>query len=279
MPRERRYPSDLTDAQWALIEPLLPPPKTGGRPEKHPRRDIVDAILYVVRTGCSWRQLPIDFPPWPTVYWYFMRWEQDDLTERMLAMLRRRLRKAQGRAGEPSAAIIDSQSVKGADTVPQASRGYDANKKINGRKRFIVTDTLGLLLIACVMAASVQDRDGAKTTLLSLYLFTPVRFVYADAGFAGQLLDWCQRLLATVLHIVRKAPDQKGFAVIPRRWVVERTLAWLTAHRRLARDYERDPATSEAMIRWAAINGMVRRLSRGAPATRQQAWTLEELQA
>jgi transposase len=273
MPRERRYPSDLTDAQWALIEPLLPAPRTGGRPEKHRRRDIVDAILYVVRTGCSWRQLPVDFPPWPTVYWYFARWEDDNLTERMLAVLRRRVRAAQGRNGEPSAGIIDSQSVKGADTVPRKTRGYDAGKKINGRKRFIVTDTLGLLLIVCVMAASVQDRDGAKTTLLSLYLFTPVRFVYADAGFTGMLIDWCQRILATVLQIVRKAPDQKGFAVIPRRWVVERSLAWLTAHRRLVPDYERHPATSEAMIRWAAINGMVRRLSRGAPATRQQAWT------
>lgn len=148
-------------------------------------------------------------------------------------------------------------------------------KKINGRKRFIVTDTLGLLLVVCVMAASVQDRDGAKTTLLSVYLFTPVRFVYADAGFAGLLVEWCQRILRTTLHVVRKAPDQKGFAVIARRWVVERSLAWLTAHRRLARDYERHPATSEAMIRWAAISGMVRRLTRGKPAERQQAYTLE----
>jgi hypothetical protein len=136
MSRERRYPSDLTDAQWVLIEPLLPPVKTGGRPEKHPRRDVVDAILYVVRTG-------------------------------LLAVLRRRVRAAHGRAEEPSAGIIDSQSVKGADTAPRKSRGYDAGKKVNGRKRFIVTDTLGLLLIVCVMAASVQDRDGAKTTLLA----------------------------------------------------------------------------------------------------------------
>jgi transposase len=171
--------------------------------------------------------------------------------------------------------VIDSQSVKGADTVPRKTRGYDAGKKVNGRKRFIVTDTLGLLLVVCVMAASVQDRDGAKTTLLSAYLFTPVRFIYA--GFAGQLVDWCQRIPRTTLHIVRKAPGQKGFAVIARRWVVERSLAWLTAHRRLARDYERHPATSEAMIRWAAISGMVRRLARGKPATRQRAWTLENL--
>lgn len=276
MPRERCYPSDLTDAQWALVEPLLPAPNTGGRPEKHPRRDIVDAILYVVRTGCAWRQLPVDFPPWQTVYWYFARWEEAKVTEQMLAVLRRRVRAAQGRAEEPTAGIIDSQSVKGADTVGRESRGYDAGKKVNGRKRFIVTDTLGLLLVVCVMAASVQDRDGAKTTLLSMYLVTPVRYVFADAGFAGTLVDWTQRVLGTVLHIVRKAPGQIGFAVIERRWVVERSLAWLTSHRRLARDYERHPATAEAMIRWAAISGMARRLARGSAATRQQRITLAQ---
>jgi len=274
VPRERRYPSDLTDAQWALVEPLLPAPNTGGRPEKHPRRDIVDAILYVVRTGCAWRQLPFDFPPWQTVYWYFVRWEEAKVTEQMLAVLRRRVRAARGRAEEPTAGVIDSQSVKGADTVGRESRGYDAGKKVNGRKRFIVTDTLGLLLVVCVMAASVQDRDGAKTTLLSMYLVTPVRYVFADAGFAGMLVDWAQRVLRTVLHIVRKAPGQIGFAVIERRWVVERSLAWLTSHRRLARDYERRPATAEAMIRWAAISGMARRLARGSAATRQQRITL-----
>jgi transposase len=271
MPRARRYPSDLTDVQWAVIEQLLPAPSTGGRPEKHPRREVVDAILYVVRTGCSWRQLPVDFPPWQTVYWYFVRWEEDKVTERVLHQLRRKVRAAQGRTEEPSAGIIDSQSVKGADTVGQTSRGFDAAKKINGRKRFIVTDTLGLLLVVCVMAASVQDRDGAKTTLLSLYLATPVRYVLGDAGFAGKLVDWTTRILHTTLHIVRKPAGQKGFVLIPRRWPVERTLAWLTAHRRLARDYERHPAYSEAMIRWAAINTMTRRLARSGPATRQRA--------
>jgi transposase len=136
-----RYPSDLTDAQWAIIEPLLPAPNTGGRPEKHRRREVVDAILYVVRTGCSWRQLPVDFPPWQTAYWHFTRWEEDKVTERILATVRRRVRAAQSRAEEPSAGIIDSQSVKGADTVGRHSCGYDANKRVNGRKRFIVTDT------------------------------------------------------------------------------------------------------------------------------------------
>ena len=228
-----------------MIEPLLPEAGAGGRPEKHPRRDVVDAILYVVRAGCAWRALPADFPPWQTVYWYFNRWEQQKVTEKILPVVRRQLRADEGRDPEPSAGIIDSQSVKGADTVGQDSRGFDAGKKINGRKRFIVTDTLGLLLTTVVCSASVQDRDGAKSILLDLYLRTSV-------------------------EVVRKPPEQRGFAVLPRRWVVERTLAWLTAHRRLARDYERHPAVSEAMIRWAAINTITRRIARGKPAARQQ---------
>ena len=273
--RSQRYPSDTTDVQWAIIEPLLPVAKIGGRPEKHPRRAIVDAIVYVVRTGCAWRQLPADFPPWQTVYWYFNRWEQAKATEKILPVVRGQLRVQEGRDPEPSAGLIDSQSVKGADTVGRDSRGYDAGKKINGRKRFIVTDTLGLLLVVAVLAASVQDRTGAKSVLLDTYLRTRVRFVFADGGFAGRLLDWARQFLATTLHIVRKPADQRGFAVIPRRWAVERTFAWLTAHRRLARDYERDPAVSEAMIRWAAINTITRRIARGRPATRQQRRTFQ----
>jgi transposase len=268
--RKQCYPSDTSEEQWALIEPLLPAVNKGGRPEKHPRRAIVDAILYVVRTGCAWRQLPADFPPWQTVYWYFVRFEQAKATEKILPVVREQLRLHEGRNPEPSAGLIDSQSVKGADTVGRGTRGYDAGKKINGRKRFIVTDTLGLLLVVVVLSAGVQDRDGAKSVLLDTYLRTRVRFVFADGGFAGRLLDWADAILRTTLHIVRKPADQRGFAVIPRRWAVERTFAWLTAHRRLARDYEREPAVSEAMIRWAAINTITRRIARGGPATRQQ---------
>ncbi|MCH6171751.1 IS5 family transposase [Pseudonocardia alaniniphila] len=273
--RAPRYPSDMTDEQWALIEPLLPPARTGGRPEKHPRRDVVDAILYVVRAGCAWRALPADFPPWETVYWYFTRWEQAGVTEKILPVVREQLRLADGRNAQPSAGLIDSQSVKGADTVGRTTRGYDAGKKINGRKRFIVTDTLGLLLTVMVAPSSRQDRDGAKTVLLATYLTTPVRFLFADAGLAGRLLDWAQTVLRMTVEAVRKPAGQRGFAVIPRRWAVERTLAWLTAHRRLARDYERHTAVSEAMIRWAAINTMTRRLARGRPATRQQRRVLQ----
>ena len=249
---------------------MLPLIKSPGRLPKHPRRAIVDAILYVVRSGCSWRQLPVDFPPWQTVYWQFQQWKKRQVTERILEELREQLRLAEGREAQPSAGVMDSQTVKAADTVCRDSRGYDAGKKINGRKRFIVTDTLGLLVVVCVMSASWQDRDGAKTTLLSTYLFSPIRHVFADQGFAGRLVGWAAATLETTVEIVRKPADQRGFVVHPKRWVVERSLAWLTAHRRLARDYERDPAVSEALIRWAAINTMVRRLDRGRPATRQR---------
>ncbi len=228
MERQRRYPSDLTDAQWEIVEPMLPLIKSPGRIPKHPRRAIVDAILYVVRSGCSWRQLPVDFPPWQTVYWQFQQWEKRQVTERILEELREQVRIAEGREPEPSAGIIDSQSVKAADTVGRDSRGYDAGKKINGRKRFIVTDTLGMLVVVCVMAASWQDRDGARTTLLSTYLTTPIRQVFADQGFAGRLVDWAADRLHTTVEIVRKPAEQRGFAVHPKRWIVERSLAWLT---------------------------------------------------
>jgi transposase len=264
------YPSDLTDEQWEIIEPMLPLIKEPGRIPKHPFRDIVDAILYIDRSGCSWRQLPVDFPPWQTVYGWFRQWKARGVTDRILQELREQIRLAEGRDPEPSAGVIDSQSVKGADTVGRDTRGYDAGKNVNGRKRFIITDTLGLLVSVTVLAASWQDRDGAKTALLSVYLNTPIRYIFADQGFAGRLVDWAKRTLRMVIDIVRKPVGQRGFEVHPKRWVVERTLAWLTAHRRLARDYERDPHVSEEMIRWAAISQMLRRITHGKPAYRQQ---------
>jgi transposase len=270
MARRRVYPSDLTDEQWEIIEPMLPLIKEPGRIPKHPFRDVVDAILYIDRSGCSWRQLPVDFPPWQTVYGWFRQWKRRGVTERILQELREQIRLAEGRDPQPSAGVIDSQSVKGADTVGLDSRGYDAGKKVNGRKRFVVTDTLGLLVGVTVLAASWQDRDGGKTALLSVYLGTLIRHVFADQGFAGRLVVWAARTLRMTVEIVRKPAEQRGFVVHPKRWVVERSLAWLTAHRRLARDYERDPEVSEEMIRWAAINQMLRRLARGRPARRQQ---------
>lgn len=255
------------------MEPLLPPARVepkGGRREKHPRRRIVDAIFYVVRTGCAWRQLPKDFAPWPTMYWYFTWWHDDGTVERIHDALRGRVREADGRDVEPSSGLIDSQSVRTADTVPAATRGFDAGKKVKGRKRFIVTDTLGLLLAVHVVAASVQDRDGVKRPLLWTRL---------DHPGAGQ--DPCERSPGhgrgcerSTRPGGRRSPGRprpsEGFQVQPKRWAVERTFSWLTAHRRLARDYETSPAHSEAMIRWAMIGIMVRRLTRGRAATRPE---------
>src|SRR5512135_3589864 len=185
----RRYDSDLTDEQWRLIEPLLPPPATAGRREKHPRREIVNAILYVVRTGWAWRLLPREFPPWQTVFWYFKRWRADGSLDRVHDALRDQLRDADGRDPMASAAIVDAQSVKAADTVGRATRGYDGGKKVNGRKRHIVVDTLGLLLAVLVTAASVQDRDGGARVLDRLRFRMPsVAVIWADGGYAGRLV-------------------------------------------------------------------------------------------
>jgi transposase len=267
------YPSDLADAQWALVEPLLPPERGGrgwGRPLTHPRREIVNAILYVARAGCSWRQLPGDLPPWATVYDYFAAWRADGTVDCIHDRLRDAVRDEAGRDPMSSAGSVDSQSVKGADTVGAASRGYDAGKKINGRKRHIVVDTLGLLLVVLVTAASVQDRDGGAQVLDRARMAMPsLALVFADGGYAGRLVRWARRVLRTVVEIVRKPAGQRGFAVLPRRWVVERTLAWLTAHRRLARDYERLPEHAEAWVKWAMIGLMTRRL---APAPGRKPW-------
>ncbi|MBF6047954.1 IS5 family transposase [Streptomyces sp. NRRL B-1677] len=255
-----------------MVEPLLPPARVGpkgGRREKHLRRRIVDAIFYVVRTGCAWRQLPKDFAPWPAVYWYFTWWHDDGTVERIHDALRGKVREADDRNPEPSAGLIDSQSVRTAETVPAATRGFGAGKKVKGRKRFIVTDPLGRLLAVHVVAASVQDRGGAKQPLLWTRLDHPgVRKVWAGQGFAGRLVEWTSEILGRDLEIVRKDPGRRGFQVQPERWAVERTFSWLTAHRRLARDCETSPARSETMIRWAMIGIMVRRLTRGRAATR-----------
>jgi len=265
--RTRRYPSDTTDAQWAVIDPLLPDPAwlagQGGRREVHCRRAIVDAIFYVVDNGIKWRALPTDFPPWSTVYNYFAGWEAAGVTQDVLDGLRDRLRLREGRAAAPSAAIIDSASVRAAETVGAASRGYDAGKKINGRKRHIAVDTLGLLLCVLVTAASVQDRDGAKPLLeLLTASFRRIRLVWADGGYAGKLVVWATEHVRLRLQVVKRSDDATGFVVLPRRWVVERTLAWIARHRRCVRDYERLPTHHEAMVRWSMIRITSQRLSK-----------------
>jgi transposase len=265
--RPRRYPSDATDAEWALIAPLLPVPAcqtgAGGRPEMHCRRAVVDAIRYVVHNGCVWRALPADFPPWRTVYGFYQRWNATGVTVALHDGLRAAARKAAGRKAEPAAAVIDSQSVRAAATVPTASRGWDNAKKVNGRKRHIAVDTSGLLLEVLVTPASTQDRDAARPLLFNLHQARRrVRLAWADGGYAGRLLPWAATYLQLTVQIVKRPDDLHTFAVLPRRWVVERTLAWITAHRRCARDYERLPAHHEAIVYWAMITVMTRRLAR-----------------
>jgi transposase len=261
----RTYPSSLTDAHWALLAPLLTRPASprGGRPPKHGLRRIIDAIRYLVRTGCAWRLLPADFPPAGTVYWWFAKWAADGTLERIHDVLRDQVRRRAGRRPVPTAAIIDSQSVRAADTVPRRSRGYDAGKKVNGRKRHIAVDTGGLLLAVLVTAASVQDRDAARVLLWRLRArYRGVRLVWADAGYAGRLVAWVAEVLRLTLEIVRKHPGQTTFEPLPRRWVVERTFAWISKHRRTVRDYERLPEHHAAMVIWAMIAVMASRLAR-----------------
>jgi transposase len=264
-----RYPSDLTDEQWELVAPMVAV-RSGGRPAIHARRRVVDAILYVNRTGCSWRQLPHDFPPWDTVYWYFKTWNEAGVTDRIHDALRAAVRDADGRDPMVSAGVVDAQSVKGSDTVGSDSRGYDAGKRVNGRKRHIVVDTLGLLVVVVVTTAAVQDRDGARPVLTRAKMAMPsLVWVWADGGYAGKLVTFAYRYLRVVVEVVKKPVGLKTFQALPRRWVVERTLLWLVRCRRLAHDYERLPEHSEAMIKWAMIGLMTRRL---APALGRRPW-------
>lgn len=257
-----RYPSDLSDAQWAAMEWILPYEKPGGRPAEHCQRDIVDAILYVVRTGCAWRQMPHDFPPWETVYWWFARWRDDGSLDILHDQLRVDVRRLAGRGEQPSAGCLDAQSIKGSDTVPAASRGYDAGKKTAGRKRHIAVDTMGLLLVVMVTSASVQDRDGAVGPISWLAAKLPtVRHLWADGGYVGKLVEAARWFCGITVEVVKKKEGQRGFEVLPRRWVVERTFAWITKCRRLDHDYERLISTSEAMVKWAMVGLMTRRLA------------------
>jgi len=275
--RARRYPSDMSQAEWAVCEPLLPAPAwlagRGGRPASWCMRDITDAIRYLTHNGPVWRALPADFPPAGTVYWWLDKWQADGSAEQMHDDLRDRVRLAAGRTAAPTAAVIDSQSVKGSEMIARTRRGYDAGKKINGTKRHLAVDALGLLLTVLVTAASVQDRDAAKPLLWNLRkAFPSVKLAWADGGYAGKLVTWAAAKLKPrlALEIVKRPDDLHTFKVLPRRWVVERTLSWITRHRRTVRDYERLPAHHETYVHWAMIIVMTRRLARKPQPARPQ---------
>jgi putative transposase len=257
------YPSNLTDAEWEYVRRYLTPLPRRGRPRTHSLRCILDAIFYVVRTGCAWRYLPSNFPPWQTVFYHYRRFRLRGVWHLLYAALHRAERERVGRHPDPSAAIMDSQSVK---TVEESAHicGYDAHKCVKGRKRHLLVDTLGLPIACYVTPADMSDPKGARRLLGGLAFFVPrLKKIWADAAYRGkELADWCyQQGNGWDLEVVERAPGTRGFTIQPRRWVVERSFAWLIRYRRLAKDYERQVQTSETLIEVAATRLVLRRLA------------------
>ena len=252
----QRYPSDLSDDQWALLEPLFADdPHKRGRKFWQDHRDCVDAVLYIIKTGCQWRQLPLDFPPWKTVYSRFYKWKKSGFWQKILETLTKKVRLQEGK-GEPSYGILDSQSVK--SSSPGADRGYDGNKKVKGRKRHIVVDTLGLLLTVYVHAANIHDTKAAEMVMKkTLESYPSLQAFSGDEGYR-KTAEEAAISLGRELHISRRIKDE--FAVLPKRWVVERSFAWLNGYRRLSKDYEASTSTSETMVQIAFIKILINKI-------------------
>jgi putative transposase len=254
------YLTDLTDKQWACVEPVFPPQEGRGRRRTVNLRRVLDALMYQDRTGCQWRLIPLDFPPSGTVRYYFDKWNNDGTMLEIHDRLRRAVRAQQGRESEPTAIIIDSQSVKTVEAGGE--RGFDGGKQVDGRKRQMVVDTEGNLLTVVVHAANIQDRDGVQPALNETQDMCPsVTYAWADQSYRGDVIEWAANVLGITIEIVSRPADQVGFQVQPRRWVVERTIAWLGRCRRLSKDVEHLVKNSVAWIYWASIQRMLRYLA------------------